>query len=275
MQQLIDEMNQNNETLLDRFFDRSIGKEEKSLLDNQITTDTELAEELLFRKKVGEAFQSAEAKKMKNILQEEESRFQKTMKVSWANPQRLMAMAAIFVGLAAAVWFFQTTKQPDGAAIFAKNFEVENLNNDLFLKNAGFRGAEDSGDARGEKTSPADSVFVQNIRPALEKYEAKNYPAAISELEKLQPTEPKHLSVVQFYLGVCFNKQNQFDDAIENLTKVAARKDKYESPALWHLAMAQFGKGKIEDGKTTLQKYLDSPDGGFYEDQAKAILGKN
>lgn len=261
-------MKEQNSRLLEQFFDGSISKNEKIELQKRLVEDAELAAEFDFQSKIGQAFQSAEHRRMKQILQAEESRLRNPMQVGWLNPRRLMAAAAVLLGLAV---FFWTRDRPaerlDPEALFAQNFQVFNPSNDIFLQKSGVRGGEASG-----VPEPADAKFRTEMQAALTHYEAKKFAAAAQIFEKIQTDNLTAAASARFYLGICQNADRNFAEAEKSLTSAAAMPGNYQAPALWQLALAQLGQGKTTDAKISFEKYLAAPDGIPERKRAQTIL---
>lgn len=162
---------------------------------------------------------------------------------------RLLAMAAIVVGIALVLWFLtQSNKQ-------------QTLNTDAIY--AGYYKPLTHPDAlvRGENN---------NASPAVEAYEKEDYFEAVNIYRKLVDADSNNVKN-KLFLGISYMSTNQPQKAIATLSTLLESQEYYHD-IRWYLALAYL-KTKQIDHAEKLFSQLAKED-NFYQENAKEISDK-
>lgn len=166
-----------------------------------------------------------------------------------SSSSRLLAMAAVVVGIALVLWFLtQSNKQ-------------QTLNTDAIY--AGYFKPLTHPDAlvRGENS---------NASPAVEAYEKEDYFEAVNIYRKLVDVDSNNVKN-KLFLGISYMSTNQPQKAIATLSTLLESQEYYHD-IRWYLALAYL-KTKQIDHAEKLFSQLAKED-NFYQEKAKEISDK-
>lgn len=152
--------------------------------------------------------------------------------------KRIMAIAATFVVLAGAVWFFtrQEAAAVDPNALFSQNFKLEK---EVLRAKTAISRLESVGMA-GVQTAE------DTLRTALQHFEAGRYDDAQKLLKSHLESHPGD-ETAQYYLGIVHMSQGRYAKAIELLTPLSGTEgSELKNDALWNLGLCYL---KAENGQ--------------------------
>ncbi|MBK6929883.1 MAG: tetratricopeptide repeat protein [Saprospirales bacterium] len=150
--------------------------------------------------------------------------------------KRLVAAAAVFIALAASIWFFlNRNTPPDAGVLFAQYYQA----GDEVLRARRIIGSLESHGMAGVQTAP------DTLRMALEQYEAGNYEKALAALKNFLETHPQN-DTAQYYTGVVHMSQGRYARAIDLFLPIArSAESPMKGDALWNLGLCYL---KMENG---------------------------
>lgn len=241
---------------------------------SKMSNDSELAsmvEEMIDLRK---GIQLAGEEKLRAKIQEVEARLEsdnffnnssKTIKMETTkNKFRWQPIAAIgAILLAAGMFFMNSQKSPDPAALFAEYYKPDNIVINDVMDKLEARGLAD------EKSLKEDSLLL-----ALKSYEKYEYKAARSTLSKYLDSYPED-QTARFYMGLTQLQIGNYANSSEYLQPLCTEEGfPYQDAAKWYLAMCCT---QIEgpDGMTLAKKYLkqlSQNSKSAYQGNAKAYL---
>lgn len=176
--------------------------------------------------------------------------------------KRIISIAAIFIVVAAGVWYFlQNKSDVDPGAVFARNYQPQQ---DVQRARSIIATLESYG--RAGAMTDSDS-----LRQALQLYEAGNFDEALALLKSLQQSHPEN-DTVQYYLGVIYMSRGLYAKAIEILLPLSESASALKNDALWNLGLCylktESGVDEAREAFTKLSQNNDYPD----HRSAKAVL---
>lgn len=241
-------MNEQDFTLLDEYFNGELSPQESAGVLSRVATDPDFAAAFAFRKDQEEFLQrDARRRSLQESLQTIEADFFKSGGSVPGRTQspmrarvRLMAMAAAFLLILAAVWFFSRPGLPQYSAY-----------------------------ARHEPL--ALTVRGQNEQAKLaaeNAYNAGNYAAALPALQEVLQNEPDNLTV-QFSLGVCLLETGRPADARAAWQSLATGNSALKGEAVWNIALSYLYEKNWPELKTALQNIQPGMD--HYQEGQKLL----
>ncbi|MEO6039993.1 MAG: hypothetical protein ABIQ93_16390 [Saprospiraceae bacterium] len=237
-------MENNSEHLLEKYFANALSSAERSELQQMLSNDPALRQELAWQQNLGLALRS---KSLRDGLQDPALR-DAVLPPQPAVRRNLfllsLAAAASVVALVAAVWFFSLPKDP------VENALATNLSH--YPNRMDFRSL---GGPEAGQEAPPDAV-----RRAFELYDdSTNYHRSAEALSAVVQQYPDRLAY-RFYYGCALLRDKQYTLAIYNLQPVAAADDNaYQAAANFQLGLAYAGAHQYAQARTTLQEFLQAP----------------
>ena len=237
-------MENKTEHLLEKYFANALSPAESTELQQLLTDDPALRQELGWQQNLGLALRS---QLLRDGLQNP-AWLQATIPPKPAIRRRLFLLsisaAASVVALVAAVWFFG---QPRNPVELALSGNLTHYPNRMDFKSLG-------GPEAGQEAPPDD------VRHAFELYDdSTNYHRSAEALGAIVQQYPDRLAY-RFYYGCALVQDKQYALDIVNLQPVAdANNNAYQAAALYHLGLAYAGAGQHAQARTALQKFLQPP----------------
>jgi len=241
------------EHLLESYFSNALTAAEAAELKTLAATDSNVAAELAFQRRVATSVQSSSlAKGIQNTDWKTAAQkpFPSTaIKVSML-PRYAYAAAAALALLVVAYLFIVP---PSLQTVVAKN--TKEYPNKMKFKSLG---------------EEAQSV-PENIIKAFNQYDKHQYREAATALQSIVAAHTDRMDY-RFYWGVSLVNSKQYAEAVKALSPLVQSQDERKIPALYYLGLACAGVGDKDCARQNLQAYIESPEGVTYREQAKAVL---
>ncbi|HLP92848.1 MAG TPA: tetratricopeptide repeat protein [Saprospiraceae bacterium] len=249
-------MENRSEHLLEAYFAHSLTEAEAAELTSLLQSDQDLAAEIRFRQQIVRAVQDKSLRA--GIENPDWAKATIPPSGSGAGPaikrqmwsRYMYAAAAVVVVLVFAWFFIPASSKADLIASQTASFP-----NKMTFKSLG----------KEALTVPPEVIQAFNL------YDQQNYSAAAPAIEKIVSTYPDIVDY-RFYWGVSLVHIQQYAQAINALEPVSLSQNDYQTVSLYYLGLAYAGNQETDKAKTTLQRYVNAPDGVTYRKQALHIL---
>lgn len=243
-------MNDKDLALIDDYFNGLLSSEDAQTLLRRAGADTELAMEISVREKMerwlkNQPERKALAENLETIGPSyfiEQAPVEQPVMTAKVNWQRRLMLAASFVAVCLAAWFLFAPKP----SLYRQYAQYQPLHLSI-------RGAADP--------------FIAEAEAA---FNAKDYPRALSALDRLLLVQPDNNSA-RLYKGICLLELNRSADARAALAPIADGQTALRADGIWYTALSYLLENDVERCKSVLKK-LETGDAHYKE--AKEILEK-
>ena len=235
----MEEFNENS-NLIERFFEGKLSEEEKQLVQNKLTSDSEFAKAFQTEEDLVEGIQAsgdlAFRKRLDQIHQTKiesppdippDKRFRFTRRI------RMLA-AVIILAIVAGFSIWQMNRPPFEERIFIAYYEIPSFENLT----------------RG-KTIDSDALIVS----AKEKFDAKNFQAALIDLNRFLDQNPGDENA-ELMKGISQLETGDFAGAEQSFQRIPASSQQYDT-AIWYLGLTYLRQNKRDAAKSEFRKFVD------------------
>jgi hypothetical protein len=243
---LINDMNNRDELLIEKYFSRDITPAEQEELQRRMVDDAELADNFRFQQTTAAAIIKNERAQLKAVLQETEKK-RTEVTGGWSVWTRYSIAAAAAIALL--LFAIPDTRRAilGGEAPLAQEIQFTPYPNKFAMA-----GAQDA------KTT---------LEKASNAYQAGSFATAAELFGQIDPQQPSYV----FYRGVALVGAKEYASAIAVLIPVSQQSDsEYSGPALYYLAEAYWKSNNKAAAKNAAKTYLD-----LLPKQNNAVFRKN
>ncbi len=251
------ESNDKHINLIDKIIRQEANAAEKNAFDQLMKEDASFKKQYHFQKDLEAVSKSQEQHFLKKQLQNLEAK--QAIEIPTEAKKRsivfyLTRMAAA-IALLAAAWFVFNTKAPSSEQLFADNFTAHP--NELTKVERG-------------TTQSGATASVSILDKAFNAYQKGDYKIALQNFEEYYSASKDEN--VLFYKAISLIQLDQSKEASTILEKLASSNIKIEASVVqWYLGLSYLKNNKLPAAKQAFQKVLDAP-GQFRKTSAKNIL---
>ncbi len=235
--------------LIQKYLENDLSEEEKRSFDQRLAEDTEFVEELKIATVINADFNLKQKERWKAMREEVQiiplNGQQKGR--NWLRPL-LIAASILFIGLTA-FWFLNN----------------ESLDNMVDSQLAAGHTAPMT--MRGENRQL--NTAWENVRVA---FVEEDFALVIDLITALKPEQRPESVETDFYLGLAYLYENQYDQAIGSLRKVLSQSSDYEEETQWFLALAYLKNNQSAEARKLLQHISENDQ--WKAAEAKALLNR-
>lgn len=235
---------------IEKYLSNDMSSEEKQAFDQQVVTDTGLADEFIKRRAAHEAIDFLVAKNLKKQLEEMENEEGKNNVISLHKRRRSrIVLLSLAASVLLVIGFFSIYLQDTGSTgpqLAAANYEIPSYS------------------VNRSKTVDFEDLLSKGVNALKE----KEYQTAITTLDSVAQSD-EYFVIAQFYLAHAYYQSTQYEQAEEKFEIVSASNDiRYRDDADWYGLLACLAKeGNCQDKITSLAENANHS----YQQQAISI----
>lgn len=240
-----------NHNRIEDYLDGLLDEKDRAVLENSFVGDNQLMEDLKLSEYAREVTQLAGRQHLKSQFNDFEEELVSKQRKARVVGMRWLAIAASFLVLVSAGFWFLNREATSPAELFAANFEV-------YRPPVNIRGGDENAQVIWEQAKAA--------------YANGDFEKAAKGFEEAIEKNAQVAYLSQFYLGISLlaNHSSDSQKAIAAFDEVLNLDNDYREQAMWYKGLALLNLNDVESAKSIFKEIVDNQ--WFNYKKARAIL---